>query len=224
MGLKHALGRLLYGDQAPDVDPEVSDEQAAAIFAVATGEGVTIEPEGKVESTAGFADSPQYKEMKAELDRQKALVEEARRKEAQRSEAEIQARAATFAASLATGDPSRGEPPRITPVLAEAVAVVFAQAIRDDAAHEAVVTFSVGTHQIQGGRVAALEALFAALPGHHLLSQGLTPTGRLDPTKHQILFSDAATPDGITPERRKELLGMTPLGKAALNQPNGRHS
>jgi hypothetical protein len=232
MGLKHALGRLLYGDQAPDAEPDVSDDQARAIFAVATGDSVTIEEEETVatqtaetvtapppaaptpeQQAAAFAATPQYLEMKAELDRQKAVIEENTRKERERAEKELHDRAVTFAAGLATGDPARNVLPRITPVAIDAVAAVFAQAARDDAAAAATVTFSVGDKQVSGGRVAALEALFAALPGHKLLGQSIAPDGRLDPATHQVLFHQGTTEKPkADPDVVRRMLAATSVG------------
>lgn len=137
---------------------------------------VSKEPDPKAVS---FADSPQYKEMQAEILRLKKLAED-------RAEEELKSRAAMFASRLVTGDPSKQFLPRITPAAAEVVAALFAQAIRDDNREKATVTFSVGTQQVQGGRVEALEALFSALPGHRLLESTIAPSGSLDTSRFSV--------------------------------------
>jgi hypothetical protein len=245
MSLKSALGHLLWGANAPAEEPDIDDDKAAAIFAVVTGDKVTIEDEREepaeretdvsttdtaapaatpAPAVAAFAETDEYKEMQRRITEFETKETKRAEDDRKRAESELQTRAITFAADLARGDPSKGKDglPRITPAVQGAVAAVFAQAARDDAAGAAVVTFSVGDTKVEGGRVAALEALFAALPGHGLLEQSIVPNGHLDPATHKVLFHQGTEdPDKPSEERINYLLNLTPSGQAALAARNG---
>jgi hypothetical protein len=93
-----------------------------------------------------------------------------------------------------------------------ALVAAFAQAAQDDAANPAVVTFAEGK---TGSRVEALKAVYEARPAHQLTEEMLK-TG-----EGAALFNKGETDKGgkpMTAERKRELMGMSSLGKACLKE------
>jgi len=99
---------------------------------------------------------------------------------------------------------------RALPAEKPALLAAFTRAALDDLENPAVVTFAEGK---TGSRVEALKALFAARPQHQLTEEQL----RAAAEGGQVLFNgggDAAK----AAARKKELMGMTPLGRACLKK------
>lgn len=119
-------------------------------------------------------------------------------------------RIATQAAAFADGEIAAG---RAYPAERMAMVASFAQAAQDDEATAAVVTFGEGQ---QGSRMDALKAMFAARPKH-----GLTEEQMPAALQGATVLMNRETPAGkdgpMSAERKAELLGMTPLGKAVLD-------
>lgn len=105
------------------------------------------------------------------------------------------------------------------PAEREAIIAAFTQAAQDDAAH-GVVTFADGK---TASRVALLTAAYTARPAHtltqELIADATVTAGGAGTAvafnQQQTPRTDAAKP--MTPERRKELLQDTDLGRAVLN-------
>lgn len=157
---------------------------------------------------------PEVARLRAELDAQKAAF-------AQQLAKSRAAEAATFAEGLVTAG-------RLPPYLRPWAAALYAQALADDAAAAATVTFTDAVGGTQSGdRATTLRALlggfpvvafaglgtFTPAPGQTLqVVPGVTPPPETDPN---------APP---TPERRAALLNTTSLGRQVLadQHQNGR--
>lgn len=98
-----------------------------------------------------------------------------------------------------------------------ALIAAFAQALADDEAQPATVTFTATDgKEARGNRVDALKALFAARPAHELTKELLQGGGAGDA---QALFNKDKTDDQDKPmdaEKKKKLMEATPLGQACL--------
>ena len=102
------------------------------------------------------------------------------------------------------------------PAETAALIVAFTQAANDDHASPAVVTFGEGK---TGTRVDALKALYAARTAHALFAEQMIDGDGAD---LQALFNravgnTAGQTKEMTPERREELMKLSPLGQSVLN-------
>lgn len=189
----------LFGD-AIEVPEQLTDEQVAAMKeALACGCRAKERPA----APASFSETPEYAAMKAEIDRLKhdALTERLRNEAATFADGLIAARKATKAERAG-------------------ILAAFVQSALDDANHQAVVAFNVGSEVRQGSRLDAFRALLESRPALSIFGE-VTSNDPL-PANARVLASFAgpepADPDTpMSPERRKELLRMTPLGQAAAN-------
>jgi hypothetical protein len=143
-------------------------------------------------TAVNFTQSPEYQAMQGELATMRA--ERIKEKAEAFADAEIAAK-------------------RALPAERATLVAAFADAAEDDAAHPRTVTFSANGAETTGTRVDALRARHAARAPHALTEELLRDTDA------QALFNATrtATADGaVSEERRKELLGKTPLGQAIL--------
>lgn len=139
-------------------------------------------------------------------------------------------KAKRVAAEAAAFADARIQDKRALPAEREAIIAAFTQATMDDASH-GVVTFSDGRTQ---SRVSQLEALFSARPQHVLTTEHIDPNADV-----RVLVNQTQTtpplPNGegntgngqvvqMSDERRKKLLEMTAIGRAALSARNGTNS
>lgn len=140
--------------------------------------------------------------------------------------ARLKAELAKAAAARITSDATHFAESQIAahkalPAEREAIIAAFTQAAQDDGQHGAV-TFADGK---TSSRVEQLTAMFAARPAHTLTTElivtqnGKAGVGFAGNKLEQPRTDGAEKP--MTPERRKELLGLTDLGRDVLK--NGKH-
>jgi hypothetical protein len=156
--------------ETPETLPAPTDEQTSAVTlwqtlkALFTGAGTQVPPpaatpparaEEQVQMGTTVTTPPQETEREKEL---RTEIEALRRKDIERD-------AASFTQSEFTAR-------KVLPAEAPIVTALFAQALADDRANDAVVTFSdaKGAEQ-KVSRVDALKALFAARPAHNLTAE-----------------------------------------------------
>ncbi len=99
---------------------------------------------------------------------------------------------------------------------AERAALVaqFARAAEDDANSAATVTFAIGKTAFEGSRVDALKAIYEARPSHGLTAEQLRA---IESGDAKVLMGERSG-SGMSEERRKQLLALTPLGQACLKE------
>jgi hypothetical protein len=224
----------------PDKLPWRSPKKSKAMLSMAMADDdgdfqITDEPPAEAETptppatptteelTAAFAETPQYKTMQAELERLKQRDAENAEREKARTEKDLSDRAATFAADLCRDKVDAANrvitKAQLTPAAFSLCEALYKQMARDDAAAQAVVTFTSDGQERQASRIDTLIAFCKALPGHSLLGQQLSPNGRLDPTQHTALFYED-TGDAAEAQRKKDLAERIKARNAA-RQPQG---
>lgn len=106
---------------------------------------------------------------------------------------------------------------RAVPAERETIIAAFKQAGNDDLAHPQTVTFSDGSEHT---RLDVMRAQYTGRPAHLLTEEVLK-----DP-KFAVLFAEvtkpAKTEETLTEEEHKRLLSLTPIGRTALAERNGR--
>ncbi|MBA3829877.1 MAG: hypothetical protein H0X33_13135 [Taibaiella sp.] len=141
-----------------------------------------------------FKDSPEYQAMKAQFDAQNTTIEQMKA-DKRHSEAVL-----AVEELLRTG--------KAVPAEKAALVAAFEMAATDDAKNPMQVTFGEGQ---TGNRVDALKAVYAARPAHVLF-------GETVPVGSQVLYSSQQKdPNVVSPERHKELLGMSVVGRGLLD-------
>jgi hypothetical protein len=217
------LKAALFGAKAAEVqvDPEISDDQARAVFALLGGNGEPPKPAEKPAATpapatsapaaATFSDTP---EGRAAMDRIRQLEETVERERRQRvKDDSIRFAAETVATFGVGGD--------IAKLLRDDMAALLSQLAEDDHKNKVAVTFSTGSALSEsktGDRVMAFLALVKKLPRSHMMGQYVDGSGKLK-DGYTALFNEIAPPDPnapMTPERRRQLLAHTDAGLAVL--------
>jgi hypothetical protein len=219
------LKAALFGAKAAEVqvDPEISDDQARAVFALLGGNGEPPKPAEKsaaatpatpaapATAAATFSDTP---EGRAAMDRIRQLEETVERERRQRvKDDSIRFAAETVATFGVGGD--------IAKLLRDDMAALLSQLAEDDHKNKVAVTFSTGSALSEsktGDRVMAFLALVKKLPRSHMMGQYVDGSGKLK-DGYTALFNEIAPPDPnapMTPERRRQLLAHTDAGLAVL--------
>lgn len=154
----------------------------------------TMSEETKVE----FKDSAEYQAMIARFDAQTAEIE--RMKAEKRHNDAV----STVETLLREG--------KAVPAERTALVAAFELASTDDASNPVKVTFGEGGQE--GSRVDALKAVYAARPAHVLFGEQV-------PVGGTVLFTqETPDPNKVSPNRIKELLAQSEIGRAVLESGN----
>jgi hypothetical protein len=159
----------------------------------------------------GPAPSPREKELEARLAKIEAERQAEREAAAKAEEARFSATVASFAAAAETFADSIRD--RLLPYQRPLCVADYCRCAEDDLRQPAEVHFSTAEGKPwKGTRLEACKARWQSLPPHGLAREGVR-----DRAAGEALFAaNDRDPKPMTPERRKALLAMSPVGQAVL--------